>query len=518
MNQDDMVMGIPPLGIATLAAYLRSRGYQVELDDLYSKLSYHRRRRAGAGLAAQAYPDKNNILRMHGAYLDYLMKGILRPPISELLAEAEALIEDHAGAYEVVGIAGQNIFQFLFSLILLKRLKEKKRYGAAPHVLGGAFVTLLGHKYLEKFDFIDYMFVGDAELGMAAFMAHVRGGGPPLAEIPGLVYRGAGGSVINEKKGLPIDAVLPPDFDGIDLKCYGDGKERVAILPYQTQKGCNARCSFCVHHTFSETNQRKSAAKIVGELRLLSEKYRVRHFYFCDSTLNSDYQWLEDLCDALCRSGLSIRWGGMARLDNIDKRLAVRMRESGCSFLRLGMESASDGILRAIGKTFTVEQAERCLQNIFDQGIDTTLSLIVGYVKETEQDIQKNIDFIRRHPGRFKGIYCSTLWVEHNSLMQKSPEKYGLENVRNIFDEFFEEGFDPARYWAIGLGIRRLCMFDEIGGLRWADKQRQQSDSRRKVHEAIYKYDLKTPPQHKMPYASESFYELFRDNEKDSGR
>ena len=84
--------------------------------------------------------------------------------------------------------------------------------------------------------------------------------------------------------------------------------------------------------------------------------YDVSLVRFQDDTFTLNKQRALDICNGILEKGLDIKWVCDTRVDKIDVELLKRMKEAGCSRVKIGVESGSDEILRKMHKGVTQVQ------------------------------------------------------------------------------------------------------------------------------------------------------------------
>lgn len=468
---DNMRMGMPSLGMSTLTAYLRGKGFYVDQVDLLAKI--RRINEESYGFPKNLKFDLN-LLNRKFHYFNY-MNGKNEEIITELADDIINLTEFEG--YDLIGFSVHSMFQFLFAVLLAKRLRSKI---GTPIVFGGTYITLGGYLFFDKFDFIDYMIIGDGEIPMIELLEFLQGSKHKLTKV---ASRENNNFIATS---LPINDVLPPDLNGLDLNDYKyliNGEKKI-ILPYQTVKGCSNHCSFCTHHIFSDGVQLKSADKILKEVKKLSEDYDSEYFYFCDSAGNVNYDSIAELCRKIASNRLNIKWGGLARLDNIDKSLAHLLYKSGCRFLRYGIETGSQHINSSMGKNFTISQAEQSLRNAHNVGIINIATFVSGAPHESKRDVLDTVEFLKNNKSFIQDATVGNFCINHSSPIQKEPEKYGITNLKFRFGEFFSNK-KILKDFILAREFRKAYSFDEINGLKWMQKKNQQRVSRRMVKKAI---------------------------------
>jgi len=74
-----------------------------------------------------------------------------------------------------------------------------------------------------------------------------------------------------------------------------------------------------------------------------------------DSTLNSNLEWVEKVCDEI--KDIGILWCDSATPSRFNKNLLNKLRKAGCIRMTWGVESLSDEILKKMRKGFDSKTA-----------------------------------------------------------------------------------------------------------------------------------------------------------------
>lgn len=193
-------------------------------------------------------------------------------------------------------------------------------------------------------------------------------------------------------------------------------------------RGCAKKCRFC-----SETlNFHPKDAKIVtAEIdRITQEQEGVEPYkavFFDDSTFTAftrgskrpDGTFLREprsidnlrpVFEKLKEHGLE--WGCQTRVDCIDEELVKEMKDAGCTYIYLGVESANQEMLNIMGKGVRVEQIEEAINIIDAAGIRIGMSLMFGSegkmgdkkIEETESSVDDTFAFVKRKIDEGKNI------------------------------------------------------------------------------------------------------------------
>ena len=305
-----------PIGMARLAGFLKTKGHEVEQDDLLIKV----RRRLESDPSA---PEKINIMQFYDfkKVRDYLFRDDPEPEIEQTLDEILSMTS--VEGYDLLCFSVVSAHQNPFALMLAKKIKKTLNI---PIVFGGPFITLRMHLYLKWFPFIDYLIIGHGEQPLLKLLEHLEGK-EKIENVPNLLYLKQGDVIRNRFQTQPMECTCLPDFEGLPIDLYWEkvSGDMQLVMPYDISKGCIFSCSFCKHNLM-ESFEQKSIKKAVDEIEALSKKYGAKCFHFTDSGINFDLKYLDSLMDAFISRQLGIRWGVFAVPNNLNKEMLLKMR------------------------------------------------------------------------------------------------------------------------------------------------------------------------------------------------
>ncbi len=92
-----------------------------------------------------------------------------------------------------------------------------------------------------------------------------------------------------------------------------------------------------------------------------------------------------NLCDEIKNRGLVFNWDCLCRVDNVNSELFRNMREAGCCRVFFGIESGDNRIMKLMGKSFTVEEAQNAVRMAKNAGIEVGTFFMVD-PEETEEN------------------------------------------------------------------------------------------------------------------------------------
>ncbi len=338
----DTVM--PPVGLAYIAGFLRSKGIWVRVLDCTA-------------------------LRWDWRHLARALEH-LRP--------------------DVVGVGGPTCYadRALKALAMAKEL-------LGPDVLtvaGGPHFTILAEETLRGHDYVDVVVLGEGEL-TAYELVRALEEGRPLGSVLGLALRGPGGRVLftGERPLIKdLDSLPMPAWDLLPMDRYrlvAWGKRATMLV---SSRGCPFSCSFCSERVFWRGVWRPHGPKrVVDEMELMVARYGKDLIWFGDDTFNLDRRRNMAICQELLERGLDVAWGMEARADLLarDKDLIGLMKEAGLFWVLLGVEGASDAELRRYGKGITLRQVREAVRALKDHDIIVQAMFIIGERKDTRASI-----------------------------------------------------------------------------------------------------------------------------------
>lgn len=269
-------------------------------------------------------------------------------------------------------------------------------------ILGGPHPSSVPDETLNLFkNIVDYIFVGEAEIGFPKLINYLEHGTPQLNEIEGLAY------TRNNKiyKNLPVCPDNIEDFsvawDLIPPNTYpkaphGAFFKQYPIAPIITSRGCPFLCTFCGGHIISGRKIRqRSVENVISEIKLLYEKFGVREIHIEDDNFTFRKEYVLKFCEEIKKNFPDLTWTcpNGVRIDTLDEEMVSAMKSSGCYALSIGIESGSDRILKLMKKSLSVEKIKQKIEMLKKFDIDINAFFILGYPGETKDEIEKTIDF-----------------------------------------------------------------------------------------------------------------------------
>lgn len=194
-------------------------------------------------------------------------------------------------------------------------------------------------------------------------------------------------------------------------------------------RGCPERCTFCCN-CYKELTFR-SPENVYDEMKLLNRDYGIEHFVFVDSIFTLNKSRVLTLCNLIkSNERFNPKWDISTKVDYVDKKLLFKMKEAGCESICFGIESGDDDMLKTIKKNVTLKDVERAIDWSNEAGIECSATFMYGFPEETEAQIYKTLDFIRKLSPMLSNLhsYGGVIPYPGTEIYEKNKNKYGFEN------------------------------------------------------------------------------------------
>ncbi len=342
---------MPPLGLASIAAFVEQRGIKASLIDCYARPA-----------------ESERMIR------------------ETLLAERPAFIGFSCTTANFLdGVRLAELAQSILPEI--------------QTVFGGAHVSALKEAVLRDYPAVDFVVVGEGELTMAELIKAGASGAPSVS---GLVCRSDDGTPLFtgfREQGLELDSLPFPAYEKLA------GFPEVYQLPIFnypktpntsciSSRGCPYACSYCDRSVFRRSFRYNSAAYLYEHLRYLKERFGIRHVNFYDDQFTFNRQRVEEFCRLMVEKPLGMTFNCAVRAEHIDAELLRLMKAAGCWMASLGIETGDEELLAQHRQNANLQMLADKIRLIKKAGIRTKGLLMMGLPGETEESIRKSMEYV----------------------------------------------------------------------------------------------------------------------------
>lgn len=164
-----------------------------------------------------------------------------------------------------------------------------------------------------------------------------------------------------------------------------------AMIGVETRrKTCFQGCTYCPYAYINgqDAGDLKPPALVVEELRALHDQ-GLRRVFFTDSIFNAELRYAKDVVRAVTAANLQgLVWSAYFTPKPFDEEFAELLRGSGVEYVVVSPDSLHDPMMRALGKSFTMRQVERCVERCRRNGLQLRVNVVLGGPGESRESVE----------------------------------------------------------------------------------------------------------------------------------
>ena len=309
-----------------------------------------------------------------------------------------------------------------------------KQVSNARIVLGGPGFNYYARDWLEYLG-LDYGIRGEADLSFPLYLKRLEEDGD-VTTVPGCVFRRDGQIVKTPREFIKnLDATAFPAYELFDLDKYAEHNISPAIL---AKRGCAFRCIYCPYSSLEGNRYRlKSPPRVVDEIEHVQRVKRPKLFIFCDNNFNVPRPHAEAICQQIIARKLNIRWGtGDLRPMGVIDEFCQLMRDSGCAYANVSIESGSDKMLKRMKRGYTTAHIRQTLECLGRANIPFGASLMIGAPGETSETIAESLALLDNYAiplGTWVTIGIC-LWTHRQQILDEARREGQFKDDRELFE------------------------------------------------------------------------------------
>lgn len=360
-----------PIGLTYVGASLREAGHQVLVYD------------AEHG-EEEVYLSYSQRASRYSNYLEAL--GDESHPV---WCEAKKVMQEFQP--ELVGISAMTV-KYAPALLLARLSKEVNP--STTTVLGGPHPTILPEQVIDNAT-VDFVVRGEGEETMKELVALLAEKGKGTDSVLGLSFKVKGQFFHNPRRPLISDLNEIP-FPARDLLWNPGSYSSEDMGLVMSSRGCPFNCTYCSTQCMWGRRVRfRSVDNVIEEVAHLASKLGVRQITFEDDSFTVDRRRVLEFCRKVSLVEPKIGWSAITRVDLLDEELLTEMKGAGCNHVRIGIESGSDRVLKAIKKGITTAQVKEAACMLRRKGMYWSAYFMVGLPMEEEEDIEASLKLMR---------------------------------------------------------------------------------------------------------------------------
>ena len=238
----------------------------------------------------------------------------------------------------------------------------------------------------------------------------------------------------------------PPTWDRLELPFLN------RTIQIRTASGCPFACSFCSYPTTAGPWKTVEAEHVRAHLDSVMRIPGIDRIIFIDDTFNVPPHRFRELIRIFAE--YKFEWFSFLRVQYVNEEDVKMMKDSGCAGVYLGIESASDVVLKNMNKRATGRQFAEGVRLLNKYDIPYLAAFVLGFPGETDATIQQNVDFIRDNGVRFYSLK-EFYYMAHTQVHEKRDE-YALTGMGSKWAHATMTHEDAARI--------KLDIFQSVSG------------------------------------------------------
>lgn len=328
------------------------------------------------------------------------------------------------------------------SLEFCRKVKENKKN---IFIIGvGQDVTARIEEYKKMRELFDVALAGEAEAEVSSIIKDIAAGACPQ-------------SLKNTYKDSS-EVITVPNLDSLPPLVYSRDLLKKYYLAYPlkiakrlvwghilSSRGCPHGCVFCsqvMRESYGTVTRLRPAKSVVDEMEQLI-KTGANIISFDDDNFTADSGHVEMICREIKIRKFKVKWIVHARVDEVSAPLLKEMKAAGCVLIRFGVESGSEKVLKALGKTkdtkLWLKKAGESVKEAKSLGMAVACLFIVGSPFETKEEVCQSMRLARElSPDIIQVAYFTVysgskiykaLHKQHENNFLPASYHYGIPSV-----------------------------------------------------------------------------------------
>lgn len=303
-----------------------------------------------------------------------------------------------------VGVSGTTQSRFE-SFKIFEEIKKTDK--TILTIYGGPHATPASEDTLVNIRHIDAVVRNEGEITILEIMKSLKHDGKiDFSKIAGVSYRKNDTVIHNPSRPLlkDLDQLPFPAWHLFKMDRYKMKLDALDLPAHVilTSRGCPFNCSFCsAKLQWGGHYSRRSAENVCDELEHLIKLYGIKGYKIFDSTFTVNRKHVVSICAEIQKRGLSyLPWECEIRADTVDKQILQVMKDAGCYYVDMGLESACPRVLEKISKGISIRQVENIINWTDQIGMRLKLFITWGHPTETYKEAKTTYKFVRKYQSK----------------------------------------------------------------------------------------------------------------------
>ena len=235
----------------------------------------------------------------------------------------------------------------------LKMAESIKQITNIPIVFGGVHTSAVPERVISNL-FVDFAIVGEGEFAMLDLLDHLKNNKSikDMFNTPNLCFKYQDSFHINKPRPYirDLDSLPFPD----KLLFFEKAPSMETIYLITTSRGCPYDCTYCSNNMYhalyaceKQHIRQRSVDNVIEELSYIKKRGRMKQIHFADDVFTYSIKWLGDFISKF-KSKINLPFDCSVHPLTVNKEIAHILKEGGCSYVLMGVQSWSERIRKEI--------------------------------------------------------------------------------------------------------------------------------------------------------------------------
>ena len=160
-----------------------------------------------------------------------------------------------------------------------------------------------------------------------------------------------------------------------------------------SSRGCPYACTFCnSHENWGRGFRQRSAENILAEVDYLISNFGAKDVLFVDDNMTIDKTRFMKIAKEIKKRNIAWQTVNISSFTT-DEEMLIAMKESGCDYTAIAVESAVPETLKKMGKPVDLERTKELVKFCRKIGLQCSLFYISGLPYDTKEDMLKTFRY-----------------------------------------------------------------------------------------------------------------------------
>jgi len=325
---------------------------------------------------------------------------------------------------------------------LLTALKNKTPN--TKTILGGLHPSALPEQTLRE-EKPDFVFRGEGFYTILELLDVLKGNKETKEyNIEGLWYikdneviSNGWGKLVQNLDELPFIAwdLLPMEkYRAHNWHCFDHIDQRKPYAVIYTSLGCPFNCTYCNIRSMYDGQpgiRFRSPKRVVEEIDFLVQNYKVKNIKILDEIFVLRENHVMEFCDLIIQRGYNLNIWAYARIDTVNEKLLMKMKQAGINWLAYGIESGSKKVRNGVNKgRFGQDKIKKAIEMTKAAGIYIIGNFIFGLPDDDLKTMQETLNMAKEFNFEYVNFYTAMAYPGsqlYEDALQKGiklPEKW----------------------------------------------------------------------------------------------